>query len=273
MKTHAKHVFFAIVCTALALSACTPKAKPKAAAKDEKPIARLTLLPHESIQPGRPTTVIAKLTHNKGLYALNDNDLENVHTSTFHLLVIDPTFSDYQHIHPRPTETPGLYSFQFTPKMAGGYRAWADITPKETGQQTYASADLGTPGGLKINKADTREASVGGYRFTLSFDNAPTSGSESMGKITVADMSGNPVKSLEPVMGTYGHIVGFYDDFRTVMHVHPMGDEPGSESDRGGPELSFHMEPTKPGFVKLFAQVKIGGKELFVPFGVNVVKD
>ena len=60
------------------------------------------------------------------------------------------------------------------------------------------------------------------------------------------------------------------DDFRTVTHVHPMGKEPTNAGDRGGPELMFHLEPSKPGFVKLFAQVKVGGKEIFVPFGVMV---
>ena len=269
------YVFFAVACAALTLNACAPKL-PKSKAekeKDAKPYARLTLLPHTRLQQGAPTQVIAKLTHNTGLYALRDEDLENVHTSTFHLLVIDSTFTDYQHIHPRPSDTPGLYSFSFTPKLAGGYRAWADITPKETHKQTYASADLGNPGSLKINRSDTREATVGGYRFTLSFDDRVAKDEEVMGKITVADASGNPVNTLEPVMGAYGHIVGFYDDFRTIAHVHPMGEEPKSDSERGGPTLEFHLEPQKEGFIKLFAQVKIGGKELFVPFGVTVAKD
>ena len=93
-----------------------------------------------------------------------------------------------------------------------------------------------------------------------------------MGTITVTDSTGKPVNSLEPVMGTYGHIVGFYDDLRTVVHIHPMGDEPKNETDHGGPELHFHLEPAKGGFVKLFAQVRIGGKDIYAPFGVQVAK-
>lgn len=273
MKTGHIRIFFITASCVLALAACgTAKEKAKSAKKGSEPVARLTLLPEQPIQKNQPTSILAKLTHNKGLYALNDEDLEVVHTRSFHLLVIDPTLTDYQHIHPEPTQTPGLYSFKFTPKMAGGYRAWADITPKETGKQEFIRADIGTPGSLKINKTESFEANAGGYRFTLSFDHALESKEEAMGTIHVTTAAGAPVTSLEPVMGAFGHIVGFYDDFRTVVHTHPMGSEPQSDSERGGADLTFHIEPEKPGFIKLFAQVKIDGKELFVPFAVNVAK-
>ena len=34
--------------------------------------------------------------------------------------------------------------------------------------------------------------------------------------------------------------------------------------------LDFHIEPTKPGFLKLFAQVRVDGRDIFLPFGVDV---
>jgi len=71
-------------------------------------------------------------------------------------------------------------------------------------------------------------------------------------------------------MAAYAHIVGFSEDLKSVIHVHPMGIEPAKDTDRGGPELDFHLEPSSPGFVKLFAQVKLNGKELFIPFGINI---
>jgi len=54
------------------------------------------------------------------------------------------------------------------------------------------------------------------------------------------------------------------------VHVHPMGVEPTKATDRGGPELQFHINPERKGFVKFFAQMNIQGKEIFVPFAVNV---
>ena len=90
-----------------------------------------------------------------------------------------------------------------------------------------------------------------------------------MGKITVSK-DGKPFTQLEPVMGAYAHIVGFSEDRKTVVHIHPMGEEPMNASDRGGPELSFHIEPGKSGFNKLFAQVRVDGKDVFAPFGIIV---
>jgi hypothetical protein len=71
-------------------------------------------------------------------------------------------------------------------------------------------------------------------------------------------------------MGAYAHIVGIADDFETIAHVHPLGAEPTSPEQRGGPDFDFHVEPAKPGFLKLFAQVRVDGRDVFLPFGVTV---
>jgi len=262
--------FLSIIASLVLLAACSQFAPDKPKTAISKPTIHLTLLPQDVLTVGKPTTVLAKLNNIQERRIITNDDLETVHTQPFHLLVVDPTMTDYQHIHPEPTATPGIYSFIFTPHMAGGYRAWADVTPKATGRQEFAMADLGKPIGGGVDKTERHEATVGGYHFVLSFDKPPVKDDESMGTIRIANEKGNPVTSLEPVMGAFGHIVGFYDDFRMVVHTHPMGAEPKNPSDRGGPELMFHLAPTKTGFIKLFAQVKINGKELFVPFGVNV---
>lgn len=232
---------------------------------------KLTLLPQEALVPGKSISVLAKLTSLREQFLITDKDLDTVHATKFHLLVIDPTLTDYQHIHPEPdASTPGLYHFTFTPHRAGGYRAWADVTPVTTHKQEFVRGDLGDPRGGAIDKTETREATVGGYHFALSFDTPPAKGKASMGTVTVTDAKGKPVTSLEPVMGAYAHIVGLYDDFRTVTHTHPMGAEPSTPDARGGPELMFHLEPQRAGFVKLFVQVRIGGKDIYAPFGIKV---
>jgi hypothetical protein len=90
-----------------------------------------------------------------------------------------------------------------------------------------------------------------------------------MGAIRV-DRGGAPVRTLEPVMGAFAHIVAFGEDYQSVLHVHPMGDEPQNDRARGGPELPFHFEPANSGFSKIFAQVRINGRDIFAPFGVDV---
>lgn len=259
-----------ILCLIAAACAGAPdKPKPVAAAK---PAIRLTLVPQDTLKTGQPVTVLAKLNSIEARTVVTPDQLEVTHTQKFHLLLVDSTLTDYQHVHPQPTGTPGIYSFTFTPKLAGGYRAWADVTLTGGRQEFAMSEELGAHRAGVINKAESHGATIDGYHFALSFDKPPVEGGESTGTIMVIDKKGNPVLTLEPIMGAYAHIAGFYDDFRTVAHLHPMGREPASEQDRGGPELTFHFTPARAGFVKLFAQVKIAGKEMMVPFGVVVAK-
>jgi hypothetical protein len=100
---------------------------------------------------------------------------------------------------------------------------------------------------------------VDGYTFTLALDGEPKAGAPVMGNVVITK-DGQPFTGLEPVMGAFAHVVGFTEDYNSVLHVHPMGKEPSNDAERGGPKLEFHIEPEKAGFVKLFAQVRIGGK-------------
>ncbi len=231
------------------------------------PSIALILSPERMPDPGKSARVVAELT--KDGKPLTEDELRTVHTKKFHLLVIDPTFTDYQHLHPEPTHTPGGYLFTFTPKLKGGYRAWADVTPMD-GNQEFAMADLGKPAAAHLGAPPSDKAIVQGYRFGLSFDETPAEGEEIMGNITVLDKNGKEVRTLEPVMGAFAHIVGFYDDYETVVHTHAMGDEPESDADRAGPTVMFHLAPEQAGMLRLFAQFKINGQEIFAPFTVKI---
>jgi hypothetical protein len=90
-------------------------------------------------------------------------------------------------------------------------------------------------------------------------------------EVRVSGEDGQPFRELEPVMGTYAHIVGFHEDGQTVLHIHPSGGaEPQQASDRGGPSFKFTFFAPKPGFFRLYAQVQVGGVSRFAPFGVTV---
>ncbi len=65
-------------------------------------------------------------------------------------------------------------------------------------------------------------------------------------------------------------MVGFYDENNSVVHIHPLGEEPASDEARAGPELRFHIEPQQAGFIKLYAQVRINGDLVTAAFGLPV---
>lgn len=228
---------------------------------------------HKIEKKGNKKLVTIQLLKIKDDTPVTLNDLKEIHTQKIHLLIIDDSLEDYSHIHPKALSNPGLYEFEWNPKKQGNYRIWADLLPIDTDIQEYVVTDLTFNTKIKseINRTVLMENTIEGYNFKLSFDNNNLiAGKPTMGKITITDSKGNPVKNLEPVMGAFAHIVRFSDDLKTIVHIHPMGEEPSKLTDRGGPELQFHIEPETVGFIKLFIQVNIEGKELFVPFGIII---
>lgn len=231
----------------------------------------LELLPSSPLIAGRTVQVTAKMKAASDGKPLSFDDLKEAHTKKLHLLIVDPSLTDYHHIHPVAGKKAGEFVFDFTPQKNDSYRVWADVIPLATGKQEYVVADVGTAALTKaeINKTTSLVSTVDGYTFTLALDNEPKAGSAVMGNITVTK-DGKPFDQLEPAMGAFAHVVGFTESYNSVLHIHPMGKEPTSDTERGGPKLEFHIEPEKAGFVKLFAQVRIGGKDVFAPFGLLV---
>ncbi len=232
--------------------------------------AQMSIFPERPLFAMQPARLVVTLARGPSREPITFDQLGMVHTKRVHLLVVDPTFTDYQHLYPSPGGSPGSYTVDFTPKLAGGYRAWADITNARTGKREFVMADIGAPAATNVVKNMDSAANVGDYHFLLNFDQKPVHGTASIATLTVRDKHDNPIITLEPIMGAFGHLVGFYDDYRTVLHAHPVGAEPKSASERGGPELMFRLTPEKAGYVKLFFQIKVDGKEVLVPFGVEV---
>ena len=202
------------------------------------------------------------------------DELIETHTRKIHLLIVDQSLIDYHHEHPQPTDIPGDYVFEFTPRKPGAYYAWADLRPLPLGLQEYDKALIaGTGKPEPLSDKDTRlVADSEGFHFELDLEQ----GEIKAGKVTNARLrvtrDGKGFTQLEPVMNAFAHLVGFHEDAETVLHMHPTGAPIMNESDRGGPVLEFKIFATKPGFTRLFAQVQIDGRQVFAPFGIQVLK-
>jgi hypothetical protein len=236
------------------------------------PTIRSEIVPVENRAAGKSVATVIRLTGADGKPVSLDQ-LEVAHTEKIHLLVIDQSLTDYHHLHPVAGDKPGEYRFDFAPRLGGTYHIWADLVPKATGKQEYSKTTVkveGTPG-TPSNSVNTT-AEVDGYRFIMTMENnAPLqAGKSTVVKVKVTGPDGRDFSKLEPVMGAFAHMVAFPADLGSVTHVHPMGAEPKTNAERGGPDLSFHVEADKPGFQKFFLQTQIGGKEKFAAFGLNV---
>ena len=221
---------------------------------------------------GQESEARVRLTNAQGK-SVTPEMLEIAHTEKFHLLIIDESLGDYHHEHPAPADKPGEYKFSFRPKNGGRYTLFADLLPKATARQEYARTEVQVKGEPRpLDQSAAQVASVDGYKFELAAEGGDRlrKGEAKLVKVKVTAPDGKPASHLEPVMGAFAHGVGFPTDRSGVVHVHPMGKEPMTDSERGGPELSFHIVPEHAGYMKFFVQVQIGGEQKFAGFGFNV---
>lgn len=218
---------------------------------------------------GKPVTVTLHVTDGASGKALGPNDFEIEHTKTIHVLSVDPSLTDYSHAHPRPAGSPGIWSYAFVPRYNRAYHAWLDVKPVGGSQQYVMLTLNGQTSAAPVEKTLSRSAAVGAITAQLTFDAPLVQGQAASGHVRVF-RDGKPFTALQPVMAAYAHIVGIAQDWQTIAHVHPMGAEPARDSDRGGPDIAFHLEPKRAGFLKLFAQIRVDGRDVYLPFGVLV---
>lgn len=218
-------------------------------------------------QPGRFTLTMATASGKP----IGPADLLVAHTRKLHLLVIDPTLNDYQHVHPEPGRKDGEWVFELTPSRPGEYLVFADFTPAATGRGLYASASFTVPGAVaRVTRQTNWDYSAGPYRFELSSLLPLKAGSPNELKLAVARADGRPVP-LAPVMGAFAHLVMFDEERSGFAHLHPDQVDLAQPPDAVKPELTFKVTVPRAGRFVVWSQLEIEGRELFVPFWVDVL--
>lgn len=260
-----------------------------------EPSLSLTASMVEPMERGREARVRIKLATRDGK-PVTPSELVTVHTQPIHLHIVDASLGDYHHEHPAqldrqgqpipPTPViegalcgplptlPGEYEFKFTPAKAGAYRIFAEVVPTATGIQEYVSTDLPGQGmaGKLASKADALTATAGGLQFKLGINGLVQARKTRYVQVTIKEADGTPMRRLEPVMNAFAHLVGFYGDGRTVLHMHPEGGDILRSEARGGPALGFKIYAPQAGFVRLYCQVQVEGRMIFAPFNLNVAE-
>ncbi len=204
-------------------------------------------------------------------------DLLVVHTEKLHLLIADPTLTDYQHVHPRPTRRPGEWSFSFTPRRGGAYRVFADFTPAATSRGLYANAELAVEGGVAVRLLPQRATNAwvaerDGYRFELRPAQEPVRAQRPVDLKFIITRADGAAVPMEPVMGAFAHLVAFDAARSGFAHLHPMEVDPTKAPDAIRPTLNFKITIPKAGRYVIWAQVNLGGRATFVPFWFDVTE-
>jgi len=200
------------------------------------------------------------------------SDLQVVQTQRIHLMIVDPSLDDYQHVHPQPGRRPGEWSFRFRPRFGGAYRIFADFTPVATNRGLYSETELevgGPPNPAPAgSQATSWTAAEDGYRFKLSPAPMPIRAGVPA-DLTLTITGAGPVP-LEPVMGAFAHLVAFDAQRSGFAHIHPAPADLGRRPDPLRPAFTFRLMIPRPGRYVIWSQVDLAGRETFAPFWFDV---
>lgn len=224
----------------------------------------------QQMEQGEMTEFTFRLATSTGK-AISPVDLLVAHTRKLHLMVVDPSLTDYQHIHPTPGEVPGEWHVSFAPKYAGTYRVFADFTPAATARGLYASVDLEVPGKPEslFHQPNLRHAE-GNYRFELRMDEGRVRAREPTDLTLLIRHENAQAVQLGEVMGAFAHLVAFDEKRSGFAHLHPMETDLENPPDARTPELHFNITIPEPGLFVIWAQMVLDGTETFVPFWFEV---
>lgn len=223
--------------------------------------------------PGRPVQLRVALATRSGK-PIGPEDLLYAHTRKLHLLLIDESLADYQHVHPEPAARRGEWDFAFTPHRNGGYRVFADFTPAATQRGLYAAADLPGAGGAAAMAGPRGGGTT--ERDGLRFELRPSQPILHVREVIDFQFSaertdGRPI-ALEPVMDALAHLVAFDEARSGFAHLHPAQTAPDARTGATRPVLNFKITIPRPGPYVVWAQVHpVGAAEIFVPFWFDVV--
>jgi len=220
---------------------------------------------------GRATRFTLAMTTANGK-PIGPADLLVAHTRKLHLMVVDPTLNDYQHLHPEPGKREGEWVFEMTPQRAGLYRVFADFTPAATARGLYASVDFSVPGDVaRVARSANKTWQEGGFNFELITPPYFKAGVQAELRFRIESQGTEKLPvPIQPVMDAFAHLVAFDVDRTGFAHLHPDQIDLNKKPDPIRPELTFKITVPQPGSYVIWAQVNLAGQEMFVPFWVEV---
>lgn len=178
------------------------------------------------------------------------------HTKRLHLIVVRSDGSQFRHVHPQ-MDAAGVWSIPWQWATAGSYRVFADIVPSATGENVTLSRTVdvaGEPAPVRPSAIST-VARVAGFEVSLTGTLSATDHSRLTATIT---RDGRPVRTLEPYLGAFGHLVALREGDLAYLHVHPEGDEPRA-GEPSGPEVAFTTTAPTRGRYFLYLDFQVDG--------------
>ncbi len=183
-------------------------------------------------------------------------DYTTVHDKQLHLIVVRSDGQHFAHVHPFLDQATGIWSTPWMWKAAGTYRVFADFQPAQaSGAKLTLTRTVDVAGELVSSPPLTTRTSDEIAGYTVELDGALTAGvsKQVTAKVT---RDGEPVTTLQPYLGAYGHLVALREGDLAYLHVHPEGAEPVGDR-TGGPAVSFAATAPTGGRYLLYLDFKV----------------
>lgn len=197
-------------------------------------------------------------------------DFELEHEKNLHLIAVRADGQHFRHVHPEMNDE-GTWSIPWQWEAAGSYRVFADFVPAETGEGITLSTSVQVAGDYAPAPASgpVTETTVDG--FDVAVNGHLVAGSTSELTVTIT-RNGEPVTTLEPYLGAFGHLVALRDGDLAYLHVHPHGDAP-QVGETSGPEIVFEATAPTEGRYLLFLDFQIDRQVHTAPLVIDTTTD
>ncbi|MEV1295920.1 hypothetical protein [Pseudonocardia sp. NPDC049635] len=194
-------------------------------------------------------------------------DVELEHDKELHLIVVRADGQHFRHVHPEPGAE-GTWTVPWQWEAAGTYRIFVDFVPAATGEALTLSTTTQVAGDYHPQPADRPVTETTVADFEVTVDGELRAGQASALTLTVT-RDGQPVTTLEPYLGAFGHLVMLREGDLAYLHVHPHGHAP-RVGETSGPHIVFETTAPTPGRYLLFLDFQVDGQVHTAPLVVDV---
>ncbi|ETD33785.1 hypothetical protein [Williamsia sp. D3] len=180
------------------------------------------------------------------------------HDKQLHAIIVATDGSHYRHVHPT-MDTGGRWSLPWQWPAAGSYRVFADFVPAATGTDLTLTSTVTVAGEVAPSLPRPVSATDDVAGFQVSLQGSLSTAGTSMVTARIS-RDGNPVTTLQPYLGAYGHLVALREGDLAYLHVHPEGAAPSGPDQLSGPHVQFATSAPTPGRYLLYFDFQVDGQ-------------